>query len=382
MNKDREQIKRELDAVINLPEFAKYHGVKPGRSGSVFHSIYSEDKNPSLSFFRNRGRWLFKCHSTGKTGDYIEFVKDLLNVDYPGAVKYLAGFYHIITEGAPVTVDRPAIIPERKPEAGQTFTIQSDLFDELAGKYEDGGLSKEASEAAALRDLRHNVFTGLLNICAPGFSEPVRRFFISRGITRETVRRFRIAEMREPAETKRALIELFDPGALRLAGVMNERGNLVLHFHRVLIPYFTGETCVHIKGRALPEFGANMETTPKYLNVRGKIPGVLYNENALQDTRRKGRIYLTEGEFDAVILEQNGLPAVSLLSATNIPADLPQKLRGLFVFVLTDNDAAGETAGHKILKELETAGVKAERKILPPGVKDVTEFITYLKGRQ
>jgi len=381
---DLDKTKSQIDQTINLPEFAKSHGVKQSRGGGNYHSIYSKDSNPSLSFFRSKGRWRYKCHSTGKEGDYIIFCQDLLNLSFIEAVKYLAGYYHI--EQDQTFKKKQAITrapePERKPiREPEPIETSSYFFNERAGIYEfEQGLNRMEAERCALRDLKHSVFTSLLDYCASlNYSDAVLRYMESRDLDAKTLKDFRIVEMREPEGLKAELLTLYEPEDLRLTGLTNEKGNLVLFYHRIIIPYLTGNYVTHLKGRTLPEFGADMQSTPKYINIKGNIPEMLYNENIIETARATGRIYLTEGEFDAVILQKYGLNAVSLLSASNIPPSIGTKLKGLRVIVLTDNDKAGKAAGQKILSTLKENFIQAEYRELPPGVKDVTEFILKLK---
>src|SRR5208282_1776696 len=84
-------------------------------------------------------------------------------------------------------------------------------------------------------------------------------------------------------------------------------------------------------------------------------------------------IFVTEGEFDAAILEQHGFAAVSIPnSSTAIPPDMKKRLKQAECVILAgDNDGkVGTAAMAKLFRELED-----NRYILLwPGVKDANDY--------
>lgn len=69
--------KSKLLTLVSEPEIFKkyYSGYQTGKN---VKSPFSEDKNPSLRFYKNN---TFKCFSSGKQGDCFQFVADVLNID-------------------------------------------------------------------------------------------------------------------------------------------------------------------------------------------------------------------------------------------------------------------------------------------------------------
>jgi DNA primase len=77
---------------------------------------------------------------------------------------------------------------------------------------------------------------------------------------------------------------------------------------------------------------------------------VLFN---LHRVKTADRVYVVESSFDAIRLDQCGLPAVATLGSnvSNIQIDLLQKYFNNII-VIADNDEAGENMKTKLVKKL------------------------------
>ena len=114
-------------------------------------------------------------------------------------------------------------------------------------------------------------------------SEEAAEYLVNRGMTEETIRRFRIGLVENP-----------------LPGHEHVRGYLA-------IPYTTPDgTVVSMRFRRLKGEG------PKYLSMAGDPPRI-FNVSALE--RETSGIVVCEGEFDTMIAEQCGLPAIGIPGA-------------------------------------------------------------------
>jgi len=85
-----QEIKDRLDIVEVVGDF-----VSLKRSGSSYKALspFSSEKTPS--FFVSPSKQIFKCFSTGKGGDAIEFLKEVESLSYIEAIKYLGEKYGI-----------------------------------------------------------------------------------------------------------------------------------------------------------------------------------------------------------------------------------------------------------------------------------------------
>ena len=84
------QIKERIDIVEVVSDF-----INLKKSGSSYKALspFSSEKTPS--FFVSPAKQIFKCFSTGKGGDAIEFLMLIDGLSYIEALKYLAKKYGI-----------------------------------------------------------------------------------------------------------------------------------------------------------------------------------------------------------------------------------------------------------------------------------------------
>jgi len=127
----------------------------------------------------------------------------------------------------------------------------------------------------------------------------------------------------------------------------------------------------------------------KFRSIERKKPGgfarmvgmetVLFNTNSLDPFEP---VYLVSGEFDAMVLEQAGLRAVSLASDTHkpTPEQKDQLMSASLVFLAGDTDAKGAETMDRLWKEL---GDRAYRLIWPEGSKDANDcFLKHCGSNQ
>lgn len=164
-------------------------------------------------------------------------------------------------------------------------------------------------------------------------------YFTGRGLSDETVRRF---------------------------GLVVENGYAVL-------PVFVDGVCRSVCRRAIDQ-----AVEPRYQNSRGAMQ--LWNGAAMERAAGEA-LFVTEGIFDALSLEELGFPAVALCGAANtgkfvqkideyVPVAWPEK-----VILAGDSDAAGQGMNGKLREQLTTRGIACEVLALPDGCKDVNEAL-------
>lgn len=131
---------------------------------------------------------------------------------------------------------------------------------------------------------------------------------------------------------------------------------------RLAIPYLTPAGVIDIRFRALTD-----EQHPKYLSRPGASTHV-FGVRAF--AIESDVIVVTEGELDAVIVNQCGVPAVGLPGAKNWKAHYSRLFQDYRqVVALVDGDPAGRDLGKTLARELENALVVE----MPEGM-DVTDI--------
>ena len=164
-------------------------------------------------------------------------------------------------------------------------------------------------------------------------------YFTGRGLSDETVRRF---------------------------GLVVEHGYAVL-------PIFAEGVCRSVCRRATIS-----TANPRYKNSRGAMQ--LWNGAAIERAAGKA-LFVTEGIFDALSLEELGYPAVALCGAANagrllqklaeyVPVAWPEK-----IVLAGDADAAGQGMNENLREQLTVRGIACAVLALPEGCKDVNEAL-------
>lgn len=80
-----------IKSTLSMTDVCAHFGFIPNRAGFIpcpFHA----DKTASMKIYPEPGRG-FCCFGCGKAGSVIDFVMALLKIDYPAALKTLAGLY-------------------------------------------------------------------------------------------------------------------------------------------------------------------------------------------------------------------------------------------------------------------------------------------------
>jgi DNA primase len=114
----------------------------------------------------------------------------------------------------------------------------------------------------------------------------------------------------------------------------------------IWIPHFANGSCVNIKFRNLTNYG------PKYNSLPHREFKFLYPYDYFRMKHAYGgALYLCEGEFDAMLLLQAGLPAMSIPAGANTPLEQYALFFKNFkvVYLLFDQDDAGQKAVDRVL---------------------------------
>lgn len=188
-----------------------------------------------------------------------------------------------------------------------------------------------------------------------GEGESARAYLRRRGLKEATIRRYRLGYL---AETRRERGEVW--------GLPEQSG-------WVWLP--RGITIPVIEGGRLWSINLRRATgRPKYVRVKGSRGALFGAENLL----RAEMGLLCEGEFDAMLLDQEAGPRLGAATLGSASQRLDTALWGWFllapreVLVCYDNDAAGEAGARGLLK----LGRRLRQVRLPPGPwKDIGEFM-------
>jgi len=145
----------------------------------------------------------------------------------------------------------------------------------------------------------------------------------------------------------------------------------------VIIPYSEDNKITYLRGRCI---NAEIKFS-KYIglsNFSGNLsPKRFYNIDILKQISKSDKLIICEGEFDTMIMKQEGHYSIGIPGVTNIPEDQIHLLKDNDVYIAFDNDEAGISAMHRITKIFN----KPIKAIKLKHYKDLTELVNERYGR-
>lgn len=322
----------QLRAEIPILELAERLGLEIRRKQARCYNTQAHahgDKKPSLGFNTKTNR--YKCFACGVGGSVIDLYMAIKGVDLKTAInelgegRFTSGFNY------------KASYPEAKPPK------------KLAGEYSEvyerfslfcSGEDKEATD----------YLTG-----------------VKRGLSKATIDRFKVFAITDYQKANQYLKDSFTPETLKASGIVNDKCNLIFYRHKIIIPFYDHGKVVFLHGRNLDG------THPKYLNLVG-IPKPIFNLETLTKLNNGDRVFICEGVFDAMRLSQEGYNAVAILGVTDFRPEEVEIFKPFEVVLALDNDKAGQDMSDEIAKLFTLQGKSVKQKILPEGIKDITDY--------
>lgn len=331
----------DLRSKIDIEELiARYTEVRGRGRTPVCLCPFHNEKTPSFVIYKdNQSYYCFGC---GAGGDAITFIRNIENLDYTEAVRYLC---------------------ERTGTPFPTDPIDDELTKRRRRCY-------EANREAA------RFFNAQLSL---PHAQAAREYLHQRGLKRETVVRFGlgyapdswdslIKHLRTKGYTDNELI-LYD-----LARRTSKGGCIDAFRNRLMFPIFD------LRGNVIA-FGGRVldDSKPKYLNTSDTVvykkSQALYALNFAKNGNNN-RLILCEGYMDVISLHQAGFTqAVAGLGTAFTPEQA--KLLSRYceeLLVCFDSDEAGVKAAQRARKILSDTDVKL-RVVRMTGGKDPDEII-------
>jgi len=117
----------------------------------------------------------------------------------------------------------------------------------------------------------------------------------------------------------------------------------------ISIPHISGGKVWNIKYRVLPEY--LMDKEPKYNSHKHQPFPTPYPWGYLDHLFPTVQtLFLTEGEFDTILLLQNGLPSLAVGGASHSLLKWKKQLNGKIILVVYDLDDAGIRSANRLFK--------------------------------
>ena len=306
-----QEIKERLDIVEVIGDF-----VSLKKSGSSYKALspFTSEKTPS--FFVSPSKQIFKCFSTGKGGDAIEFLKEVESMSYVESLKYLAEKYGVEIE------DSDDYSPQNTEKESLLIILSR------ANEFFMNNLKTESGQNFAMTYLDH------------------------RGVNTDMIKKFNIGYSIEDWDSllKHLIKNGFDEALIEKAGLIIVKDNKKYDRfrNRLMFPIH------NITGKVIA-FGARQikeeKKQPKYINspetllyIKSDILYGLYQSK--NEIRKEDKCYLVEGYTDVISLYKIGINNVVSSSGTSLTNGQIKLLSRYTknITILYDGDEAGLNA--------------------------------------
>ncbi len=316
------------------------------RAGSNRNGLcpFHGEKTPSFTVFPNTKS--FYCFGCGAGGDVITFIQKMENLDYVGALEFLAA-------RAGISIPNDAA-PDRREGVTRKRVYEMNL--------------------AAAKFFRNCLFDPVLG------RDAVQYLTERRGMASAVIKRFGIGfapndfgmltkHMRGLGFTEEELVAAF------LCGRSQKNGRLFDMFrNRIMFPVIdTTGNIVAFGGRVMDD------SKPKYLNS-SDTPGfkksrILFGLNYAKNNCAEQMI-LCEGYMDAIAMHAAGFETAVATLGTAITAEHANLMARYTkrVIINYDSDEAGQRAANKAMALLDQVGLEV-RVLRLTGAKDADEYI-------
>ena len=297
---------------------------------------FHEERTPSFSV--NPADKLYHCFGCGKGGDVITFVRETENLDFAGAVEWLAERFR-------VTLEYEETSPQQEESRKRRDRLHA-VLDQAASFYE-----RYLWEAAA--------------------GVPVREYLESRGLGEAVCREFRLGLSPGTGLAQKAREKGFTADELRGAGLTNARGNDYFP-QRLMFPLADARgRVVGFQARKLHD---DDPLRGKYVNSpEGELfhkSAILYGLDLARTAMAKQeRAVVVEGNTDVIALRQAGFEPVVASMGTALTERQLKELQRLTrrLYLCFDSDAAGEDATLRGMELATTLGFDVRVVTLPKG---------------
>lgn len=326
---------------LNCEDVAQRFGLNP--KGHKCRCFKHDDRIASLGFRQNH----WKCFSCDVGGDAIALAQEYFCVSFNEACLILANEYGI-----------------RIPNVDSKTQKWRDSITTLRHRAQsiDTTISFDKEVAECIMDNTSLTDAGI------EFLERKRK------IRSDVVRDTNIHSLDNMNELKRLLIEKFGPERLVKVKVLKENHKyLTIDIPSLIIPYYDESgKLIGLQTRYLGEDKLDYHI-PRFKRICCS-PIRLYNLPLLSRVKSSERIFITEGITDCLALLSKEYNAVAIPSATSFPIEDLAKLRRFNLYMIADNDRAGNDAFMKLYRMMLRYGCELKRVMLPCGFKDYCDY--------
>ena len=332
--RDRSDIEQVIGSYVTLK-----------RAGSNVKGLcpFHNEKTPSFTVYPDSQS--FFCFGCGAGGDVITFTMKYNNLDYAGAIEYLA---------SRAGIDIPLDNAEREKGVSRKRVLEMNLT--AARYFRECLFAPEGREALAYLTEKRRLSMATIKHFGLGFApndfQSMLRYMYDKGFTKEE------------------LVEGY------IAAISGKTGKPYSIFrNRIIFPIIdTSGNVIAFGGRVMDD------SKPKYLNTNDtpayKKGRNLFALNYAKDSSDKERLILCEGYMDVIALHAAGFTNAVAGLGTALTSDQARLISKYTkkVILTYDSDEAGQKATERALSLLTEVGLDT-KVLVVKGAKDPDEFI-------
>jgi DNA primase catalytic core len=329
-----EAVKTAADIVAIVEPYTRLR-----KSGARYVGLcpFHQEKTPSFGVTPDRGT--FKCFGCGEGGDAISFVEKKENLDFVGAIEWLADRFGVQLEYEETSPEQDRL-RKRRERLFQLLDRAATFYERYLWESETGGFARD--------------------------------YLASRGLGEEISREFRLGLAPGGAAlTGGAIQQGFSRDELAGAGLTNRRGNDYFG-RRLLFPL--ADARGRVRGFQARRLLDDDPLQAKYVNSpEGELfrkGDLLYGlDLARAAIAKKDHAVIVEGNPDVIALRQAGFePVVAAMGTALTEAQLRELSRlTKRVSLCFDADAAGQDATLRGMELAAAQGFDIRVVSLPPG---------------
>ncbi len=299
---------------------------------------FHDEKTPSFTV--SPAKNIYKCFGCGRGGDPVRFMMDHESMNYPEALRYLAGKYNIEIEETENTAEEKAY---------KELTASYFIINEFAQKYfEDNLFNTDEGRSVGLG------------------------YFKERGYNEQIIKRFQLGYTTGDSKdfTNTALTKQFNIDFLKKLGLTSKSD---YDFFRSRVMF----TIHNLSGKVIAFAGRTLskdKKTPKYINSpetdiynkRKVLYGMYFAKQAI---RKLDECIMVEGYTDVITLHQHGIENVVASSGTSLTVEQIGLVRRYTpnIKIIYDGDAAGVKAALRGLDLVLEQDMNVRLVLLPEG---------------
>jgi len=360
----------DIKSRINIIELAKNEGLLLKKQSNRLYKTtccFHNEKKASLTFYADTNT--FNCFACQTHGDAINFYAKRHDITNKEAVKQLAKQLGLQTSFKGLNRAERASLIALSGRQGLTS-----LKDNLKSK---------ERQFKGYQTLPDAIYRALKEFC--GELDQESQTYLtseSRGLTDETIKKFGIFSIKDYKKTKGFLLSKFSFKDLRELALFDSKNRFSFTKNKIIIPVIEDGKIIVLRGRYFDRGISDPELTnarfsyPKYKSTAG-VAGKLFNADILKILKKDERVYLAEGEFDTIILNQHGYNAVGVLGVGNYNEDTIKRLNDFDLQICFDNDKQGKKEAEKVSRIFNRQTGRLayfETAIRDAKVKDITEL--------